>query len=711
MTQFTQENRLLTIGTPLGPHVFMLTGFRGTEAMSRLFVYSLDVLSANEDVKRADIVGKNVTWTVERADGSVRYFNGYVRRLAAGDRGQRNLRSYRLEVVPWLWFLTRTANCRVFFKEGGGQNVATIVKGLFDEYGFKGAKYYDAEGISSDKALHPDREFVVQYRETAFAFISRLLEDEGIFYYFRHDNGKHVMVLGDRPAAYYDGQDKDVAYVAGSAARGHISRWDRQYEFRSGKMAHTDYDFEKPDPDGHLFASEDTVVKQPGADAFELFDYPGNHATGDVAAKRIELRMQEEETDAQTATGTSNCVSFSPGGKFHLAEHVIESEAGKDYVVTAVEHKASDAGFGATAGPAEYSNQFTCIPAAVAFRPARLTPRPFVQGVQTAVVVGSADDAEIHTDKYGRIKVQFHWDRRGKFDHDSSCWVRVGTPWAGKKWGMIHIPRVGQEVIIDFLEGNPDRPIVVGSVYNAQQLPPYDLPANKTQSGIKSRSSLAGTPQNFNEIRFEDLKGKEQIVVHAERDLATEIEHNENHRVYGSQSISVGAENVNAGTKTETIYGDTSITVTKGNYSLDVQTGTHTHHVASHVSENYDASQITTVKSAVQIESTDASIKLKASSWIKLEVGSSSLEMLADGTIKLKGVNVTVEGSTSVTVCPKTINIKGSDSVNITPAVVFIDGTDITVNASGKLIGHGGTTKVKADGDVTIEGGTVKVNC
>jgi type VI secretion system secreted protein VgrG len=505
MSRYTQTNRFLSAATPLGKDVLLLCAFEGREELSRLFHYTLDFWSEKDDLAAKDVVGKPVTWTVHHDDDKPRHFHGVVRRFVAGSRHAQKLRAYRAEVVPWLWFLTRTADCRIFQKK----DVTAIVKAVFEKFGFKDYSF-------NLRGSYPEREYCVQYRETAFDFLSRLLEEEGIFYFFRHEEGKHTLVLADQKSAYKDCPESKVFCHPGAVRLSHITEWEHQYEFRSGKWAATDYNFETPATD--LGTKSTTVVPVADAKKYEIFDYPGRYGVKADGAERTRVRMEEEETPYDVVRGAGTCCTFTPGGKFTLTRHDCKTEADRGYVLTAVEHQARDNSHVNGTEGSYYRNRFTCLPDSVTFRPARTTPRPVVQGPQTAVVVGPSGE-EIYVDKYGRVKVQFFWDREGKKDENSSCWIRVAENWAGKNWGIVFHPRVGQEVVVDFLEGDPDRPLVTGRVYNADQMPPYELPKNQTQSTIKSRSSKGGGAGNFNELRFEDKKDAEQVFLHAEKDM------------------------------------------------------------------------------------------------------------------------------------------------------------------------------------------------
>jgi type VI secretion system secreted protein VgrG len=506
---YTQQNRLIAIDTPLSKDVLLLQGFTGREAISRLFNYELDLLSEDPAIPFDAIVGQKVTIKIVLADGSERYINGFVNRFAQR-RSDERFTYYQAQVVPWLWFLTRTADCRIF------QNMAVpdIITRIFSDLGFSDFKNL-LEGN------YEPQEYCVQYRETDFNFVSRLMEQYGIFYFFEHEKNKHTLVLADSPAVHQPCQGQETAryeHAAGAFEKEDlITGWQIEQALRPGKYALADYNFETPSTS--LAVNVASTVNVGGNGKYEIYDYPGEYtkkAQGETLAK---IRMEEEETPHLVVSGTSNCRAFCPGYRFQLVKHY-RQDMNKAYLLTEVHHQASigesfssGAGFD---GREIYSNSFACISYDVPYRPSRLTPKPVVQGVQTAVVVGPAGE-EIWVDQYGRVKVQFHWDREGKKDENSSCWIRVSQNWAGKRWGAMFIPRLGQEVIVSFLEGDPDQPIITGRVYNAEQVVPYDLPKEQTKSTIKSDSTKGHG--GANELRFEDKKGGEQIFLHAQRDM------------------------------------------------------------------------------------------------------------------------------------------------------------------------------------------------
>lgn len=523
---YTQQNRLLTLTTPLGEDALLLQSLVGYEGMSQLFQFKLTLLSENPAIAFNAIVGQNATITVRLADDSERYFNGIVSRFTQGGSDAR-FTHYQAEVVPWLWCLSRTTDCRIF----QNMTVPDIIMQIFKDLGFSDFK------LALQGNFEP-REYCVQYRETDFNFVSRLMEQYGIFYFFEHARDKHTLVLANSPAAHQSCPKQAYARydstVGGLLDEDVITSWQIEQELRPGKYALADYNFETPNT--NLGVNVTSVVQVGNNSKYEMYDYPGEYAKKPQGEGLVKLRIEEEEAAHLVVRGAGICRAFTPGYRFDLEGHTNRA-MNKSYVLTAVQHIASlgeQYVSGASAGMEEsYANHFTCIPADVPYRAPRVTPKPIVQGSQTAIVVGPAGE-EIWTDKYGRVKVQFHWDREGQYNEKSSCWVRVAQNWAGKRWGILFLPRTGQEVIVDFLEGDPDQPIIIGRVYNAEEMPPYDLPAQQTKSTIKSRSSKGEGVQGFNEFRFEDKKGEEQLFIHAER--------NQDIRVKKDLFETVGAE-------------------------------------------------------------------------------------------------------------------------------------------------------------------------
>jgi len=532
MPTYSQENRLIAIETPLGTDVLLLHRFSGREGISQLFRFELDMLSENSSIAFSDIVGQRVTVSVRKPGGDLRYINGFISRFAQSGSDPR-FSYYHAEIVPWLWFLTRCADCRIF----QNKSVIDIIKQVFTDRGFN-----DFDDRCEGNL--PTREYCVQYRESDFNFVSRLMEQYGIFYFFEHTDSKHTLVLANSLQAHQPCPGQPSAPFRETAGPGGlperedvITLWRLEQELRPGKYALTDYNFETPNT--NLLDSLSTRKEIAQNTKYEVFDYPGIYPNISEGEQVVKVRMEEEEAFVAIATGHGTCRSFIPGFLFDLSDHY-RPDMNRGYIITEVQHDASlgDSYTSDDESQVSYTNSFNVIPDDTTYRPRRLTPRAVVQGPQTAVVVGPSG-SEIYVDKYSRVKVQFFWDRAGHHDDQSSCWIRVAQPWAGKQWGFIAIPRGGQEVIVDFLEGDPDRPIITGRFYNADQMPPYTLPDNQTRSGIKTRSSRGGSASNFNELRFEDKAGQEEFYAHAEKDLTTEVEHDEKRTVQNDRTSTI----------------------------------------------------------------------------------------------------------------------------------------------------------------------------
>ena len=507
----TGANRPVAIASPLGDDVLLFHRMEGREQLGRLFEYQVDVYSEDDSIDFNALLGENVTVRLFRPElGDERYFNGFVSQFHQGTTYEQRYATYQLTLRPWFWFLTRTSDCRIFQE----QTVPDIVKQIFSDRGFSDFE----ERLSGS---YRTREYCVQYRETDFDFISRLFEEEGIYYFFKHENGKHTLVMADDYAAhesvgeipYYPEANVNQREVES------VFRWALDARLQPGKVALRDFDFKVPTKD---LGSLTPITRSHAQSDYEIYDYPGEYfetADGDHYSR---VRIEELQAQHETPSGQSDARTLSTGALFTLTKHT-RADQNREYLITGTDYTlVSDeyeSGHGAGEAPL-YDCRFTVIVSQQPFRPARITPRPLIRGPQTALVVGPSGE-EIHTDEHGRIKCQFHWDRYSAADDTSSCWIRVSQGWAGKNWGMFSLPRIGQEVIVEFLEGNPDDPIVTGRVYNGDNKPPYELPGEKTKSTLKSNSSKGGG--GFNEIRFEDLKDSEQIFVHAQKNMDNRV--------------------------------------------------------------------------------------------------------------------------------------------------------------------------------------------
>ncbi|MGC2530243.1 MAG: type VI secretion system tip protein TssI/VgrG [Candidatus Acidiferrum sp.] len=516
------KNTWLFIDQPLGSDKLFLRSFSGEETISKIFKFQLDFLSLDQNINFDDILGKKVTIGVNLADGtSQRFWNGYISRFSQLPGAKVAI--YQAELVPWFWFLTRQYDCRIF----QDATVPDIVFDVFDRMGQSG--YLDMRVKSSD---YRKWDYCVQYRESSANFVMRLLEQEGIFFYFTHEKGQHKMVIADAKSKIDPCQNDAVPFVpSGFAGSKHlndeITSWQTQVEVRSGKYTLNDFNFEDSSSTLLKVSSE---AKHGGDTRWEVYDYPGEYDTHDEGSTLADVYMDAEELPHLVVNGDGVCRSLAPGLRFDLKNHPRADQNGT-YLLTSVSHSGFESEFfsGGGNGSSTYSNSFTSIPVKVPFTPPRTTPKPLMQGSQTAIVVGPKGE-EIYTDKYGRVKVQFHWDRETQRkkkdipDEERSCFIRVSQPWAGTNWGSIFLPRIGQEVIVDFLEGDPDQPIITGRVYNDKNMPPYKLPDNQTRSGVMTRSTPKGSSSTFNSIIFEDKKGSELLRIHAERSMTESVE-------------------------------------------------------------------------------------------------------------------------------------------------------------------------------------------
>ncbi len=690
---YSQDNRHISISTPLGKDVLLLKGFTGQESVSRLFSFDLELLSeVNPAIDFDSIVGKRVTITVEHAHGK-RYINGLVRRFSQG-AGDRTFASYRAEVVPWLWLLTQTADCRIF----QNMTVPDIIQKIFKDLGFSDFK------LNLVGSFQP-RDYCVQYRETDFNFVSRLMEQYGIFYYFEHSDGKHVLVLGNTPDAELDCDPSSVTFHGATgatvAADDVVTELTMEQEIRPVKYTLNDYNFESPST--NLVASVGSVYPAVVNTKLEIYDYPGDYLKRNDGDALVKLRIEEEETQRSLLRGGGGCRQFVPGYKFKLTGHG-RSSLDTSYVLESVAHFAAERGYdpGGGEGDFSYSNTFTCIPSKVPYRPPRVTPKPIVQGSQTAEVVGPKGE-EIYTDKFGRVKVQFHWDREGKKDENSSCWIRVSHPWAGKGWGSVSIPRIGQEVIIDFLEGDPDQPIITGRVYNGEAMPPYGLPGGGVVSGLKSNSTKGGG--GYNELSMNDTKGTEMITLHGQYDMGSTIEHDLTAKVGNNHSETIGVdETLSVGNnRTRSVGSNESITVGS----------MRTHNVGINESITVGAAQEVNIGGlqsitvgAVRTVAVGASQSVTVGMNHSVTVGSNQTVTVGKNEKVQIGVDLSekIGGNHTEDVGKdRTVNISGKESLK--------SGKTITVEAADEIVLQTGSAKIvmKKSGDITISGKKIEV--
>jgi type VI secretion system secreted protein VgrG len=651
----TQTHREAAVKTVLGDDVLLFKRMQCSEALGRLSEFSIELASERSDIKIADVLGTSMTVSLDLPQGGKRHFNGIVTRFSY--QGWRDGKPAYLAIVhPTLWLLTRATNCRIF----QDKNALDIVKAVTGAYGV--AIELDEGMLASSPAV---REYCVQYRETDYNFVCRLLEEEGIYFYFRHADGEHTMVLADGYGAHSTASGYDTILFRDeestrTALQEAVTRLVPGGEIQPSVMVLNDFDFEKASSslNGGLLVKS-TVAAPFAQRSYEHYDYPGRYQVAATGNGYARARMEALHGQGERIEGSATARGLATGALFTLAEHPRDDQ-NRAFLVTSAETEITGTDYRSDRGDGiGFRCRFEAIGKEHSYRPPATARKPFVQGPQTAMVVGKAGE-ELWVDKYGRIKVQFHWDRDGKSDENSSCWVRVQQGWAGKGWGMLFVPRIGMEVVVSFLEGDPDRPLVTGCVYNGDSMPPYTLPADQTKSTIKSNTSKGGN--GFNEIRFEDKKDSEEIFVQAEKDFNRVVKNND--------TLKVGFDKKDKGDQTIQIAND---------QSLDVGNDRKVH-VKNDQTVAIDNNLSTTVKN-------DETRKVDNNQSVTV------------------GNKIVVEANTS-------IELKvGGSSIKIEPAKITIHAPEIAIQSDANMeIKAGAMMQVKSGAIMTIEGALVKIN-
>lgn len=631
---YVQGASPLVITTPLGEDKLLVRRFEGEERISGLFRYTLELSSEDNSLDFSSIVGQNATLALALPSGGAQYVNGVVTRFAQAGQDAR-FTTYYADLRPWLWLLGLNADCRIF------QNLSApdIIKQVFSDLGFTAFK-------DALTATYSARDYCVQYNETALAFVSRLMEEEGIFYFFEHTSGAHTLVLADDASAYAacPGLTQAVLRAAPTTAASEDAILECRLEQQVvvGQYKLDDYNFQTPATD--LLASASGT--ETNAASRSWYAYPGKYTAKDAGEARASLRLSALETPAIQLTGSSSCRAFHSGCSFTLSGHPRDS-MNAQYALVAVTHHGDQL---------TYGNAFEAIPATQTFRPLARTPKPVVHGCQTALVVGKAGE-EIWTDSFGRIKVKFHWDQSSASDETSSCWIRVAQGWAGKQWGGLFLPRIGQEVVVSFEEGDPDRPLVTGSVYNAQQTTPYTLPDDQTKSTLKTHSSP--NQEGFNEIRFEDKAGSEELFMQAQKDMNVTVLNDQAITIMNNRTVTVQEK-------------DETLVVDKGNRVVQVNTGNETH----------------TVKGTRDVKVTGNETFTDEADFTRKVTGNYSLKVSGNLSIEVSG-SVSIKAGTSFA------NEAGTSLENKA-------GTSLT-NKSGTSLTNDAGTSMSNQAQVSIE--------
>ncbi|GFZ63426.1 putative type VI secretion system effector, VgrG family [Pseudomonas amygdali pv. eriobotryae] len=594
-----QNRRLFKFKNLANPEQeLLLESFRGSEGLSRAYQFDLLLVCQDSGVELKSMMGQHVVIEIELADGSPRYIAGYLTRFASGG-SDGGMAKYTATLNPWFSMLKNRFDTRIF----QGNTVEEVVTQVFAM-----CTAFSKHEFRLSKPLKRYT-YITQYRESDFNFVQRLLEEEGMFYYFEHTAEGHTMIICDDSTTLVPlPEQPQIRFHSASVTEtaDSIIEWNGDRKLQSGKIAVQTFDYRQPN--NRLPVAMNSLNQQGDVENFEVYDFPGQytHGTYDEGEALLRLRVEALELRGKSFRGTSNCRAMKPGYTFELLQHYDHDQGSpedRQFLLVLVDSEGHNNYLNGQ--QASYFNTFSGVRKKIVFRPQLTTNRSVISGPQTAIVVGPPGE-EIFTDELGRVKIQFHWDRKGEHNDKSSCWVRVAQSGASGGFGSIQIPRVGDEVVVVFLDGNPDRPLVMGSLYNSQNTPPWSLPANKTQSGFLTRSAKGdGGTANF--FRFEDKAGAEQVIVHAERNMDTEIELDEKHEVGNNRKVTVG------GTNTEIIQKDTVTNVQQGSFTLKVD---------------------------------NQFIQVDAKQYILLKVGDSSISITPDG-IQIKGKVINVLGEST----------------------------------------------------------------
>jgi type VI secretion system secreted protein VgrG len=671
-----EEKRYLTVLPPSkakGEKLF-ISEIVGEEQISELFQYRLEIQSSNNKIDFAKIIGNNMAVSIAQANGKIKYINGVVTRFQQGNN-DGNYSTYFAEIRPWLWQLSLTTDSRIF----QNQTALEIIEAVFSDFGF-------SDFDDRTKGSLTAREYCVQYQETALDFVTRLMEDEGIWYFFEHTEKKHTLVLATDAKTHKDCPGfKGARYVEDetvSKDENLVESVTLEEQLVPNQYAAEDYHFETPETD--LLTKVD--AKKSGK--LRIYDYPGDFSKTKDGEKVIARRIEAHEVTSKVLHGKSYCRAFTSGFKFKLSGHD-RPDINGEYVLRSLFIHANQK---------RYTNSFVAFPDAVPFRSLRLVKRPRIYGTQTAIVVGESSE-EIFPDEYGRVKVQFHWDQEGKKDEKSSCWVRVAQMWANKGWGAMFIPHIGSEVVVSFLEGNPDKPLIIGSVYNATQTVPYALPGEKTKSTIKTWSAEDGKAPN--EIRFEDKADKQELYLHAQKDHTILVENDRKLDVIGKEDITIKLD------RTTTLEeGNETLTIAQGDRTIEISEGKETYTVATGTRELTVADAETHTNEAGFTHKVAKDYTLKVDGNLEIDVGG-TITITAGKTFDTKaGTDMTNKAKMNLT------NDAGKDLTNKAKMNLTNDaGMDLTNKAGMNLTNKAGMDLTNKGGmNVTNDAGLQQVN-
>jgi type VI secretion system secreted protein VgrG len=722
--------RTFVLHSPLDADQLKFVHMSGAEALSSVSQFDLQCVSPSPDIEATELLGKSITIEIVTQYGGSRFLNGIVTKFTyIGPDGSAELQyKYRARLNSWLFLTDKHSDCKIYQQK----NIPTIIREALQDFSLP----FEIK-LMDDYA---PREYVVMFNETTLNFVKRLAEEAGIYFYTRHDDGAHTICFtdgGHMTLPEYSTIPFLMPNQRTMNAEEYVSEWEVQHEVHSGRYVTSSYNFKIPD--AHL-NKIDTLPKEHTFDALEVYEWHGGYADHDEGGKLARVRREQQQQDFQTISAQSNVRGIAPGYLFKLTEHPTR-KSNAEYLIVSAQYIFQENPYTSRSDGEDthWSLNFTVKPSKDRYQPPRITHKPRISGPHSAKISGPPG-VDHWCDKWGRVKVQFPWDRYGENDENSSCWIRVSTPSAGSNFGGIHVPRIGHEVIVEFLNGDPDLPIITGSVYNQNQMPPWDLPANASQSGFISRS--LGKSQhigNANALRFEDKKGAEQVWIQAERNMDTAIENDETHHVMNNRTKNVGNdetvgvqrnraasvgnnEDVSVGNnRTKSVGQDETITI-GGNRTESVTkdeaisiTGNRTHNIQKNLSETV-VQKVTQTVGAEKTTNVVGAYSINAQDAMNRVVAKNSSEVVgqAKSTVVSHAYSVEVGQDYSVdAVGNHTVKTAKNFSTSAQQDHSLTSGQNITIVAGGTLelaTTGGATIKLDSSGNVTITGKKVMLS-
>nr|WP_294553787.1 type VI secretion system tip protein TssI/VgrG [uncultured Rhodopila sp.] len=623
----TRSGQLLSLQTALGQGALLATSFHAEESISAPYCVTVEVISGQAVIDPDAVLFQPACLTITFGTGASRIMQGMVRSFVATGEPVRDQYAYTLTFVPKLWFMGQTRDCRIF----ANMAIADILTTICGEAG-----QTISVNVYGDKAVQP---YVTQFNETDFAFFSRLVEAAGYFYYFTHASGDHTLVVTDQNQGFVSNPTPSLTVSHEGGGTDVLTAWHKIGSTAHGSFHLLDYDLTQPDtlPE----ATKATTLKASGAGKRDVFEWPALALKQPDVAAKARLNMEAAEAEASLIEALGADPAFMPGTQFIIAIDPYSGAEGVQYVIRSVSSSGHDEGWVAGGGASHYANRIVAFPSTVTWREKLVTPRPVMAGIHSAVVIGDSGE-EIHSEQYARVKVSFFWDHRKDVTADNGIWVRLIQPWAGNTWGWQSLPRVGTEVAVGFFDGDPDRPVIVGGLYNADMMPVFPIPAQQNKTGLRTRSTKGGSSSTFSEFSVDDTTGSELVFLHAEKDMFTEIENNETVTVGNNQSITITNDRTLTVKAKETIEVDDSQTVTiKNGRTTTVDAA------GDSLTVNNGGIKVTASQSDIAIAANAGNVTVTAMNSIKLTVGGNSIEINNEG-ITISAIKVSVQGQAMV---------------------------------------------------------------